>query len=119
METYPATDDRGWKIIEQTIDASDYYVVIVAGTYGSIRATTGLSWTEEEYEDARAQRKTILAFPRSASHITVAKSETQADRIAKHQNLLSKLLQPSLQAVDHQRGIGRRSSNGTAQRHPN
>ena len=90
---YPATDDRGWKIIQQTIDASDYYVVIVGGMYGSVREDTGKSWTEEEYEYARATGKTILAFPREPSHITVPNAESQADRIAKHRDFVNRLLE--------------------------
>ena len=93
MEMYPATDDRGWKIIQQTIDASDYYVVIVGGMYGSVREDTGKSWTEEEYEYARATGKTILAFPREPSHITVPNAESQADRIAKHRDFVNRLLE--------------------------
>lgn len=36
MENFSASDDRGWETISRTIDESDYYIVIVAGRYGSV-----------------------------------------------------------------------------------
>ena len=47
MELFPATDDSTWQLIKDVIDASDYYVVIVGGRYGSLDAT-GLGYTERE-----------------------------------------------------------------------
>lgn len=51
MELFPASDDAAWRLIRDVIDASDYYVVIVGGRYGSTDAT-GLSFTEREYDHA-------------------------------------------------------------------
>ena len=36
METFPAAPDRGWETIRRFIDTSDYYVIVLAGRYGSI-----------------------------------------------------------------------------------
>ncbi|HWA72635.1 MAG TPA: DUF4062 domain-containing protein [Polyangiaceae bacterium] len=76
MESFPATDDRGWQIIQRTIDDSDFYVLLVAGRYGSIDPTTGLSWTEREYDYARTKGIPILAFVRDSSAITADKFDT-------------------------------------------
>ncbi len=76
MENFTATDDRGWKIIQRTIDDSDYYVLVVAGCYGSIDPTTGISWTESEYDYARGKGIPVLAFVREKAHITGNKIDT-------------------------------------------
>ena len=36
MELFPAGDDTAWKLIMDVIDASDYYVLIIGGRYGSL-----------------------------------------------------------------------------------
>jgi hypothetical protein len=69
MENFSATGDRGWKTIQKTIDLSDYYVVIVAGRYGSIDPETKKSWTEREYEYALDKGLKVLAFVRDWASI--------------------------------------------------
>ena len=34
MELFGATSDDQWKVIQDTIDSSDYYVLIIAHRYG-------------------------------------------------------------------------------------
>src|SRR5665213_1127692 len=48
MELFPASDDTQWELIKRVIEESDYYVVIVAGRYGSL-GPEGASYTEMEY----------------------------------------------------------------------
>jgi|SRR5215467_5946303 len=36
MELFPSADDEQWEFIKGEIDSSDYYIVIVAGKYGSL-----------------------------------------------------------------------------------
>ncbi|MGC6738669.1 DUF4062 domain-containing protein, partial [Escherichia coli] len=36
MELFPATNSDQWSLIKKIIDDSDYYIVILAGRYGSI-----------------------------------------------------------------------------------
>jgi hypothetical protein len=69
MEAFTATDDRGWQTIESVIDRSDYYVLLLAGRYGSTDRD-GLSWTQREYEYAASKEIPILVFIRSKSSIT-------------------------------------------------
>ncbi len=59
MELFPATDDSTWQLIKDVIDASDYYVVIVGGRYGSLDAT-GLGYTEREYDYAVSCGKPVI-----------------------------------------------------------
>ena len=36
MEMFSAADEEQWNTIKETIDSSDYYVVIIAHRYGSV-----------------------------------------------------------------------------------
>jgi len=36
MEMFSAADEEQWKIIQETIDSSDYYILIIGHRYGSI-----------------------------------------------------------------------------------
>lgn len=61
MELFPAANDDQWTLIKRIIDSCDYYIVIIAGRYGSV-GTEGLSYTEMEYRYALAHGKPIIAF---------------------------------------------------------
>lgn len=61
MELFPAANDDQWTLIKRVIDDCDYYLVIVAGRYGSV-ASDGLSYTEKEYLYAAEKNKPIIAF---------------------------------------------------------
>jgi hypothetical protein len=63
MEMFSADDDEQWEVIKDTIDSSDYYIVIIGHRYGSVTAE-GLSFTEKEYDYAKKQNIPILAFIR-------------------------------------------------------
>lgn len=52
MEAFQASDDDQWTYITRRIDESDYYVVIIAERYGSMK--DGKSYTQMEYEYAIA-----------------------------------------------------------------
>ena len=61
MELFPAADEDQFDYISKVIDECDYYVLVVGGRYGSV-AADGLSYTEKEFDYAKARGKTILAF---------------------------------------------------------
>lgn len=61
MELFPAASEDQWSLIKQVIDDCDYYMVIVAGRYGSI-GPDGLSYTEMEYKYALDTGKPIMGF---------------------------------------------------------
>lgn len=61
MELFPSTDDETWEFIKRQIDASDYYLLIIGGRYGSL-AADGVSFTEKEYDYARSVGKPSIAF---------------------------------------------------------
>jgi hypothetical protein len=61
MELFPSADDDQWEFIKREILSSDYYVVIIAGKYGSL-APDGISYTEKEYDFAVESGKPVMAF---------------------------------------------------------
>lgn len=61
MELFTAADVSQMKTIERWIDESDVYMLILGGRYGSIEPTSGLSYTELEYDYARTQGKPTFA----------------------------------------------------------
>lgn len=65
MELFGAADEEQWQIIQETIDSSDYYVLLIAHRYGSIIPAgpdVGISYTEKEFRYAREKKIPILAF---------------------------------------------------------
>jgi hypothetical protein len=55
MELFPAADEDQFEYIKKMIDLCDYYIVIIAGQYGSV-STKGISYTEMEYDYAATLR---------------------------------------------------------------
>lgn len=68
MEMFPATDEEQFNFIKRIIDNCDYYVVIIAGRYGSL-APDGISYTEKEYDYAVSKGIRVLAFVRNEHEI--------------------------------------------------
>jgi hypothetical protein len=61
MEYMPADNDDAWNAIKRLIDGCDYYVLIVAGRYGSV-TKEGVSFTEKEYDYAVSKGIPVLPF---------------------------------------------------------
>lgn len=81
MELFPAANDTQWEWIKRVIDESDYYVVILAGRYGSISKDTGLSFTEMEYRYAVECGKPVVGFVHAdLGGLPVKATETQLSR---------------------------------------
>lgn len=75
MEYFPSDDDEQFEFIKSVIDECDYYVLIIAGRYGSI-GKEGLSFTEMEYKYAESKNIPIVSFVHNAiGNISVDKSE--------------------------------------------
>jgi len=81
MELFPATDQQQLDFIKRVIDRSDYYVVIVAGRYGSM-ADDKLSFTEHEYEYAMSKGIPVLAFLHAEpDKIEAGKTDKDPDKV--------------------------------------
>lgn len=61
MELFPAADEDAWSLITEVIDGCDYYVLILAGKYGSTNSK-GIGYTEMEFDYAAEIGKPIICF---------------------------------------------------------
>jgi hypothetical protein len=83
MEFFPASDEETFEFIKTVIDICDYYVIIVAGRYGSV-AVDGISYTEKEYDYAIRSGKPVLGFVRKdIGQILVSRTDQNAELAAK------------------------------------
>ena len=84
MEMFSAADEEQWEIIRETIDSSDYYVLIIGHRYGSIIEEgeyAGISYTQKEFRYALEQKIPILVFLIDENvAITPDKMEQDADK---------------------------------------
>lgn len=81
MELFPASDSNSWGVIERAIDDSDYYLLIVAGRYGSIDPERQISFTEREYDYAFDSGKPIMAFIHpDVDNLVVARTDRDSER---------------------------------------
>lgn len=60
MEQFPAAPIEAWDYIKLLIDNSDYYLLLLAGKYGTIHPKTGKSYTQMEYEYAVEKKVPII-----------------------------------------------------------
>lgn len=61
MESFPAADEDQFEFIKSLIDKCDYYVLIIAGRYGS-PADDGLSYTHKEFRYAVEKGVPVLVM---------------------------------------------------------
>lgn len=65
MELFPASSRKQWEIIKKVIDDCDYYLVLIAGKYGSTTKNESgnmVSYTEMEFDYAMSIGKPIIAL---------------------------------------------------------
>jgi len=75
MELFPAADQDQFDFIKRVIDDCDYYLLIIAGRYGSV-SKTGLSYTEQEYDYAVSRGLKVIALVHeNPDDIVLGKSE--------------------------------------------
>lgn len=93
MELFSAANEDQWTLITEVIDQCDYYIVIIAGRYGST-VPDGMSYTEKEYRHALAQGKPIIAFlhkdPGTIQADDTEKDEEPRKRLATFRELAEK-----------------------------
>ncbi len=82
MEVFSASSDEQFKYIKKIIDDCDYYILILKNSYGSVSNSTGISYTEMEYNYALERKIPILAFVyRSKENIKLSKTEKKDRRL--------------------------------------
>lgn len=60
MEQFPAAPIEAWDYIKLLIDNADYYLLLLAGKYGTIHPGTGKSYTQMEYEYAKEKGVPVI-----------------------------------------------------------
>ena len=88
MEMFSAADEEQWEIIKETIDSSDYYVLIIGKRYGSViedGPDQGISYTEKEYRYAKSIGLPILAYIKNDEAITADNVDDDAKKLKKLQ----------------------------------
>lgn len=84
MEYFNASDESQWEVIKQLIDECDYYVLIVAGRYGSVEEATGKSYTQKEFEYAVSKGVPVISFlHKDPESLPKSKTEKNKDSEAK------------------------------------
>lgn len=97
MELFPAADAETWEFIKEQIDDSDYYVLLIAGRYGSL-APDGISFTEKEFDYARSRNKPSIAFLHAdRNQIPSGKIERDPSRLSLLDLFISKVKQRPIQ----------------------
>src|SRR5690606_30506422 len=83
MELFTSGDKSQMETIRRWIDESDVYMLILGGRYGSVEPTTGVSYTELEYDYALELEKPLFSV--------VIKDDTLEERVKKDgTNLMEK-----------------------------
>lgn len=62
MERFPAMSVKTFEYIKKIIDDSDYFLLIIGGRYGSVDKSSGISWTEQEFDYAVSKGIPIMVF---------------------------------------------------------
>lgn len=92
MEYFTATSKTQWEVIEEIIPQCDYYIVIVAGKYGSIEPVSGISYTEKEYDLAVSSGVPAIGFLyKDMENLTVAKAESDEQQRKKLESFRKKI----------------------------
>lgn len=88
MEMFHADNEEQWCQIKNTIDMSDYYVLIVGRYCGTLIEEEGISYTEKEYNYAISKGVPVLSFIISNE----AKKESYGVETSKQQKALKKFI---------------------------
>ncbi len=86
MEMFSAADEEQWEIIKETIDSSDYYVLIIGKRYGTVideGPDKGISYTEKEYRYAKSIGLPIMAYIKNDDAILAKDADDDSEKITK------------------------------------
>lgn len=84
MEMFNAGDETQWELIKRTIDASDYYLVIIGSRYGTTTIDEQgriISYTEKEYSYAESTGKPILTFLKKDNPNFIPKTDEEIQEL--------------------------------------
>lgn len=99
MEMFSAGNDEQWQIIEETIDSSNFYIILVGSRYGSL-TKEGISFTEKEYDYAKQIGVPILTFIKDENvPTTSAERESDPETIEKLNKFRAKVSENKVREV--------------------
>ena len=87
MEQFHAAPTSQWNVITKMIDECDFHLLVIGGRYGSIDAEAGISYTEKEYDYAKAKGLPVLVLIKESSAITASEQDTGEDKFDKMKKL--------------------------------
>ncbi len=91
MEYFPSISATPFDYIKMMLEKVDYYILILAGKYGSIEQESGLSYTELEFDYARELGiPTMVFLYKDISQLPMSSNETDSDIATKLNNFRSK-----------------------------
>ncbi len=83
MELFPAIDEEQFSFIQKVIDDCDYYVLVLGGRYGSV-SSSGIGYTEMEFDYALEKGLRVIALVHNATgSIAAEKSEMDPELAGK------------------------------------
>lgn len=89
MEIFPAANEEQFEFIKSMIDNCDYYVLILAGKYGS-ENSNGISYTELEFRYALERQIPVISFVHNnINSLPNSMCEQNNEKIEKLQNFQS------------------------------
>lgn len=96
MEMFSADNADQWETIQETINNSDYYILIIGNRYGS-ETNEGIGYTEKEFDYAKATGVPIYAYIRNREIPTTPKErEKDQDKIIKLDLFIEKVKNNSM-----------------------
>lgn len=91
MEQFPASNMSQMDYIKMMLDDCDYYVLILAGKYGTIDSD-GIGFTEKEYDYAIEKEIPVMSFViKDTGHLISDKCETTNTKRKKLENFRKKV----------------------------
>lgn len=84
MEQFHAAPTSQWNVITKMIDECDFYLLVIGGRYGSIDEEVGISYTEKEYNYAKAKGLPVLVLIKESSAITANEQDTGDEKYDKY-----------------------------------
>lgn len=87
MEQFHAAPASQWDVITKMIDECDFYLLVIGGRYGSIDKESGISYTEKEYNYAKAKGLPVLVLIKKPSAITASEQDAGNDKFEKMRKL--------------------------------
>lgn len=110
MELFAAGSETQLDTIKRWIDASDVYMLLLGGRYGSLDPKTKLAYTEVEYRYALEKKKPVFAVVMSDSFLDakigqVGRSVLEQDNVDKYRKFKKLVLSKIIKYFDSLDGI--------------